>query len=510
LSGFNMGRTVQGTAKVDRRIYVAAAVLSLLLSLWAVWAQFVPNPDAALYLRSAEQFASGQWTEGIGTFRWPFYSLLIAATMTVTGLKAFVAAEILNAILAAVATVAFIALVGRLSNSDRLTALCAAFVILLQPHLAGDRPSVIRDNGYLAFFVLSLYLVARDQVAPDIRTKLAIAAVIVVSGLFRIEGFALAALVPFYYVLRQPGDWKKPSLIVGIVVACLALVPAALLWTSGELTLWLQGHFESDLVTRHWANLSATITGRLHDLKDGFLYPYGGGNEWGAYIGMVFGIVVVNVVRSLTIPLAILAVFAFVPKPVMPRAAGRFVLWFALGQLPMLFVLAFVMLFLDKRYAVGMVIVIDIALAFLLAEAIRQWRSDRLARIFTPIAAAALIGVFAFAVPKPSKLGYLKDAGVWIGQALPQRATIITNDARVAYFTGRPYDQVRIWTYGPKTPPTDDEMARFDYFAFDVANPSDLPPKLANLSAKEFVQSFPGEGGRTVFIYRQIRSATGG
>ena len=82
---------MQVTAGVDRRIYLTAAVLSLLLSAWAVWAQFVPNPDAALYLRSAEQFADGQWTAGIGTFRWPFYSLLIAATMTVTGLKALVA-----------------------------------------------------------------------------------------------------------------------------------------------------------------------------------------------------------------------------------------------------------------------------------------------------------------------------------------------------------------------------------------------------------------------------------
>lgn len=498
---------MQGTARVDQRIYVAAAVLSLLLSLWTVWAQFVPNPDAALYLRSAEQFAAGKWTEGIVTFRWPFYSLLIAATMTVTGLKAFVAAEILNAIQAAVATVAFVALVGRLSNGDRLTALCAAFVILLQPHLASDRPSVIRDNGYLAFFVVSLYLVARDQVAPRVKTKLALAAAVVISGLFRIEGFVLAALVPFYYLLQRPGAWKKPSLLAGIVIACLALVPAAMLWTSGELTLWLQGHFEGGVLSRQWSYFSGIIAGRLHELKDDFLYPFGGGNEWGAYIGMVLGIVVVNVVRSLSIPLAILTVFAFIPRPVMPRATSRFVLWFALGQLPMLFVLAFVMLFLDKRYAVGMVIVIDIALAFLMAEAIRRWRSDRLARIFTPIAAATLIGVFAFAVPKPSKLGYLKEAGLWIGQELPLSATIATNDSRIAYFSGRPYDQVRIWTYGPKTPPTDAEVAKFDYFAFDVAGANDLPPKLANLSAKDLVHSFPGGGGRTVFIYRQIRPA---
>jgi hypothetical protein len=428
--------------------------------------------------------------------------------MTVTGLKAFVAAEILNAILAAVATVAFIALVGRLSNGDRLTTLCAVFVILLQPQLASDRPSVIRDNGYLAFFIVSLYLVARDQVAPGVKTKLALAAAVVISGLFRIEGFVLAALVPFYYLLQRPGAWKKPSLLAGIVVACLALVPAAMLWTSGELTLWLQGHFEGGVLSRQWSYFSGIIAGRLHELKDDFLYPFGGGNEWGAYIGMVLGIVVVNVVRSLSIPLAILTVFAFIPRPVMPRATSRFVLWFALGQLPMLFVLAFVMLFLDKRYAVGMVIVIDIALVFLMAEAIRRWRSDRLARIFAPIAAATLIGVFAFAVPKPSKLGYLKEAGLWIGQELPLSATIVTNDSRIAYFSGRPYDQVRIWTYGPKTPPTDAEVAKFDYFAFDVASANDLPPKLANLSAKDLVHSFPGGGGRTVFIYRQIRPAT--
>ncbi len=503
---------MQATAGVDRRIYVAAAVLSLVLSAWTVWAQFVPNPDAALYLRSAEQFADGKWTLGIATFRWPFYSLLIAGTMTVTGLKAFVAAEIVNACLAASTTVAFVALVAKLSNADRLTALCAAFVILLQPHLASDRPSIIRDNGYLAFFVTTLYLVARDQLAPSIKTRLAIAASIVISGLFRIEGLALAALVPFYYWLRQPGVWKRPALPIGIVVACLALVPAALLWTSGQLTLWLQGHFDSGGVTTELTSFSVVLAGRLHQLKDGFLFPYGGGNEWGAYVGLVLGIVVVNIVRSLTIPLAILTVFVFVPKPVMPRAASRFVLWFALAQLPMLFVLAFVMLFLDKRYAVGMVLVIDIALAFLMAEAIRRWRSDLLARIFTPIAAATLIAVFAFALPKPSKLEYLKDASQWIGQELPRPAMIVTNDARIAYLSGRPYDQIRIWPAGQKDQPTDAEIALFDYFAFDVANQSELPTKLVNLPTKELVRSFAGRNGHTVLIYRRIRPAavTGG
>jgi hypothetical protein len=500
---------VHETIRVDRRIYVVAAALSLVLSLWTAWAQFVPNPDASLYLRSAEQFADGKWSAGVGTYRWPLYSLLIAATMTVTGLKALIAAEIVNAGLAVIATVAFIALVGKLSHGDRLVALCAAVVILLQPGLAGDRPSVIRDNGYLAFFLVALYLVARDQLTPSLRGKLAIGAAIVISGLFRIEGFALAALVPFYYLMRQPGGLKRPVVLISIVAACVVLVPAALIWTSGELTFWLQGNFQSDLAARQWTGLSTIIVERLHNLKYDFLYPYGGGNEWGAYIGIVLGIMVVNIVRALTIPLAILTIFAFYPRRVVPPAASRFMLWFALAQLPVLFVLTFVMLFLDKRYVAGMTLVFDIALAFLMAEAIRRFRSDMLARFFTPVAAAVLIGVFLFAVPKPTKLGYLKDAGQWIGHALPRPATIVTNDGRIAYFSGRPYDEIRNWTYGPKTPPTDAEIAGIDYFVFDVADPGELPPKIADLAAKELVRSFPGQDGRTVLIYRQVRP-TGG
>lgn len=493
---------MRGASNVERSIYVAVVALSLMLSTWTAWVQFVPNPDAALYLRSAELFSHGQWTEGIGIFRWPFYSLVIAGMMTLTGFKALAAAEVVNAILATITTVAFVALVDRLSDRDRLTVLCAAFVILLQPHLVSDRPSIIRDNGYLAFFMVSLYLVARDQLKPDIKIKLAIATAIVISGLFRIEGFALAALIPSYYLLRT-GVWTRPSLLITIAAASLALVPATLFWTSGALTLWLQGRFESDSIVQPWNTFSITIGSRLHELKNGFLFPFGGGNEWGAYIGLVLGIVLVNVVRSLTIPLAILTVFAFFPKPVMSRLASRFVLWFALSQLPILFVLTFVMLYLDKRYAVGTILVIDIALAFLLAEVIRRCRSDLLARIFTPIAAATLIAVFAFAIPKPSKLDYLMEAGQYVGQELPSSATIVTNDTRIAYFSGRPFDKVRVWNYKSNTPPTDAEMAVFDYFAFDVNNSGELPPKVSDLPTKELVRSFPGKNGRAVLIYRQ-------
>ena len=54
-------------------------------------------------------------------------------------------------------------------------------------------------------------------------------------------------------------------------------------------------------------------------------------------------------------------------------------------------------------------------------------------------------------------------------------------------------------------------MARYDYFVFDVTGPADLPARVADLSSKELVRSFPGTD-RTVLIYRQARptAASGG
>jgi len=490
----------------DRQLYLMAAAASVVLSIWGAWAQYVPNPDAATYLRAAELIADGRWTAAVELYRWPTYSVAIAAVMTLTGVKALLAAQIVNAVFTVVTTVAFIALVSRLADGDRLVVLCAAIVILLQPNLTETRPTIVRDNGYFAFFVLSLYLVACDVASPSRATKAGIGAAIVAAGLFRIEGFLLAALVPIYYLVRQPGNWRRPSTILAIVAACLMLIPGVLLWNSGILSQWLTGRVDISGLASAWTGVANTIEARVHDLKYRFLYPYGGGNAWGAYVGITLGIVVVNVVRAVTVPLAILTAFAFFPRRVMPRAANAFVLWFAFAQAPMLLVFTFVTLLLDKRYAIGTALVLDIPLAFLIAEAIRQWRARSAQRFFLPVAAIVLVAVWAFNLPRPSEVGQFKEAGEWIGREIPSNARILTNDGRIAYFSGRPYDQnMRLWAPGGPAP-TAAEFAEFDYFAFDM-DASDLPAAIGKLPARQVMQTFAGKDGSTVIIYARQRDA---
>ena len=57
-------------------IYAIAAAISLVLSFWGAWAQFIPNTDAALYLRSAELLANGRWAAAVATSAGLYTALL--------------------------------------------------------------------------------------------------------------------------------------------------------------------------------------------------------------------------------------------------------------------------------------------------------------------------------------------------------------------------------------------------------------------------------------------------
>ena len=498
VSGFNL------------HIYAIAAAISLVLSFWGAWVQFIPNTDAALYLRSAELLANGRWAAAVATYGWPLYSVAIATVMTLTGLDALLAAQFANALFALITTVAFMGLASRLANRDRLVVMCAAVVILLQPQLVQLRPVIIRDNGYFAFLLVTLYLVACDVALPRLATKIAIAAAIVVTGLFRIEGFFLAALVLIYYSARLHVNWSRFSLMFAIIAAVPLVILGLLLWTSGTFGQWLTGHVGLYGLERGWGHYSEAIATRLHKLRYDLLYPYGGGNIWGAYVGMFLGIATVNIVRAVTIPLAILTVFAFFPKRLMPRSVTEFILCFAFGQLPVLLVFTFATMLLDRRWAVGMALVLDIALVFLVAEMIRQWRPGSAARRFLPVMAVVMLTVWAFAIPRPSKLAYLKEAGQWIGHEVPIDARILTNDSRIAYFSGRPYgDAMRV--------SVDDfseiaaGLARFNYFAVKAKDANSLPTAVRNIIDKQLVRSFAGKDGDQVLVYaRNEAAATAG
>src|SRR5688572_6681140 len=94
-----------------------------------------------------------------------------------------------------------------------------------------------------------------------------------------------------------------------------------------------------------------------------------------AYIGIRIAFVVDFALLALTIPVAVLAVFAFVPRRLLSDFAARVVLWFAGWQLPLLATFMALAFFLDWRYAVTFVLVLSTPAAFTLAGIADEWKA---------------------------------------------------------------------------------------------------------------------------------------
>ena len=173
------------SARSDFRYhYLFGLVGSAMIALWAHFAVIVPNPDATLYLRAAEFFVQGDWHGGVSVYRWPFYSVLIAGAMWTTGLDALSAAQATNFLIDFGVVVAIINLARVLSRDNMEIVSSAAFFSVFHPQLTEFSSLIIRDHGYILFFLLSITLCIRDSIHQSLVNKSAILLSIVAATSF--------------------------------------------------------------------------------------------------------------------------------------------------------------------------------------------------------------------------------------------------------------------------------------------------------------------------------------
>jgi hypothetical protein len=491
---------LQVTTLHARPIYLAAMAGSLLVSVWVSQVQFIPNSDAALYLRAAELFSAGQWREGAAVYHWPFYSLLVAAVTYSTGLAALAAAHVVNALLYVLITVAFIALVGRLAAGDRIVLVCAASIVLLHPRLLQLRSSIIRDHGYYAFLLLSLYWIVRDQQEPRVWSKLYALGAVLLATAFRIEALFVAALVPGYYVFTHAKSRTGRLLVFGgTALIGLLLLPGFLLWATIQQWIFATADFDPVAVVTAFFD---SVRGRVRHLGP-VLAPWGRGFEWVSYVSLTVGITVYETLRAFTWPLALLAAFAFVPRRLVPDQATRLVLWFAGWQIPLLLLFTFFNAFTTWRYSMTIVLLMTIPIVFVLAHAVRGLLSSAVPLRRWPSVAAILliVGTAVVYFPKPTRLGYLVEAAQWIKANLPPSAVIMTNDGRIAYFSGRAYGS-QIVIAGAPHAPSERQLRKADFAVISIDR-AGVPGYLADRPGVEFLATVSeGRGRQKVVAYR--------
>ncbi len=485
-------------------VRVLAAMASLLLSAWSVYLDDVVNNDGVLYLRAAEALQAGDWQAALAFYKWPLYPSLIAGLSLILGLGVEYSAHALNAVLTALAVVAFTALVRELGG-DRKTVIAAAIVVLLYPGLNEYRSFVIRDAGYLGFYLLALLLFVREMKTPSLARRVGWVAAMLVASLFRIEGFVfLCGLL----LMRQWQQARSAPARLGL----LAAVAGAALLSAGALAWWSFGSPQlgqewGRLLASLWQSTATTLADRAELFGDALHERYGRGF---AYAVLFAGLVVLlawEVFVTLTPLYAVLAWHAAHRRLVFQDPTLRR-FWIQLLVLHVLVLAAILLVrqFLTGRFPVALSITLILAVPFSLAALHRRWqqRHRRGARrhwvfplVCVLLALTALDGLY-----QPTDKGYLKEAGLWIKQNTAAQATLFSNDPIVLWYSGKSGAEPHVRYGWPETL----ALARsrtlpYDYLAVRVKR-NDSEQALIDAVGKAPAREFPNHQGSKLLVFQ--------
>lgn len=428
----------------NRDIYLFAAIASMLISAWSVFADPIINHDGVQYLLAANDFAAGRFNEGISLFKWPTYAISIALVSKLTPLGVENSAHLLNALLFASLVCGFLFTVRTLGGT-RSTLIFAAILLLLFPSLNKFRPFVIRDAGYLSFYVWALGFLFVHCRTQGFRPLLAAAVSLTIAGLFRIEAFAIMAMVPIILLgTRASSTWQKRWFwLAGAIVVCVMCIGLALWVFGAESRIPLQT-FKSnplDSTAQIIGQVWQQITFRLDTIRYEFLTEFSGDFAPTVLVVTLLIMVAYESLRRLAFVYAVLAWHAWYRKLVFQQSAVRhFWQLLLLAHLVLLTAFTFSKMFIASRYTMALVLTVLVAAPFSIEHFYNRWRTrdkNKNVRIGFPVLVViiSLLGIDSLDLWTDKR--YVRDAGQWVNTNSETSARLYSNSHIVMHYAGR-------------------------------------------------------------------------
>lgn len=428
-----------------KSVFALAIVASLVISAWCVYADPVVNNDGILYLLVAEEMIRGNWGEALDLYKWPFYPALIALVSGPIGVQVESAAHIVNALLVTAIVVAFMALVLELGG-DRRTLVAAAVIVLLYPDINQYRSFVIRDFGYLAFYLTSLFLFVRHYRRPSKLLGLGWFASMLVATLFRVEGIIFLLYLPLVQHLnRRVSRGRWPIAIMGTAAVFVPIGLSFLWWTYSPTREYDHLAVLTDplaVLGGAWSQISGEFSHKLEAIREEFLIGISGSYAY-AIFGLTLVMIVVWGIMSALGPVYVFLVgHAAYRKLVFPlREVKR--IWYAviLAHLGALCVFALAKLFLTGRYPLALTLTMLLAAPFSITWIYGSWeRARERAAPRTwgfPVLVVLMIATGVEGLDVFTSKSYLREAGLWLNGHIPDRASLYSNNGILTYYAGR-------------------------------------------------------------------------
>lgn len=432
-------RTALAFIRNERNLLLFAAFISVLLSLWHDVRLSVINPDAICYLSSAaaiDQLGMRGAIQLCGQAQWPFYSMIIYALNHLTHLSYLTSAFVIDGVFSLISVMTFILIVRELGASSRVLWFAAA-VILLWSVFNGLRVVIIRDHGFWAFYLISVFLLLRYVKKPCVPVALAWSVSLSIATLFRIEGAIFLLAVPVLCLFRFSLPFRQR-----LQHCCQLSLLTALLGCLAVLWLLIQpkpyiGHLSRvgevmDQLQHGWFLIFQTYQSTKQALAQYVLTPDSADKAHLILIFVFVGWYVSSVIVNLSFVYALLIFYAFRKQALRLSQHNQWVMgsYIAVNvAITVCFLLE--RLFLSKRYLIALCLLLLCWVPFALDDLFQ--RKERLffklALFFIFI--TALGGIFNFNYSKT----FLREAGGWLATHVPAKATLYTNDYQLMYYS---------------------------------------------------------------------------
>ncbi len=465
---------MHGVMQKRLTIYSIAALFSILLSIWAVLKTVVINPDAICYLYSAQAMEKGLTIAShlCEQAKWPFYSVLIFGFTELTHFSSIHAAYVLDGFFSLVTVIAFIAIVDSFTKRVQIVALSAC-VILLAHDFNGLRVEIIRDHGFWAFYLVSLFFALRYLTQKGNGSwfnALLWSMSLIVATLFRIEGAVFLLVFPLaaFFDTRQTIIQKIKTffqlntltLFVGFALCVwLMLHPTQSLGRLTEIQFQLQhGMIELIQSFHQTANALGAHVLNGFSARDA---------DWIA-IGMLVVWYVFIVISNVSPIYAILIMYAWIKKSARLTHETQWVLWtYILINSLITFIFFVDNLFLAKRYLMALSLVLMLWVPFALDHLIVQKRKWLLFLSILLIVIYGLGGIFDFGHSKK----YIREGGDWLALHVSPEQKIYSNDYQLLYYSNHVGDS--IFSVGKKFEDlksiSNGKWRQYDYIALRVS-----------------------------------------
>lgn len=491
----------------DRPILLLCMVIAnIVLSAWCLNIDPVINNDGVTYLGISQLMLEGHWSDAFNYYSWPHYSTFIAGTAKFFFLEIETAAHLLNLILVTSLTIAFVCIVGELSNNNHRIMFIAALVILFFPSITKYRSFIIRDFGYLSCYLWSLYFIFRFCSSLDKKHLIAWILFATLSCLFRIEGIAFLLIASYFLVIFTADKIPHRKLVLSSLSIGLVLLSTTLL-------LWYVKDKYAPMI--EVAQASGKNINNIFELFIANTQDKLGGKEltvanYSIVIAQNIGGVLYELIRRMAVFYFLFAIYAYVYNIGFKSSLiKRIWLVYVLSNLCLLIVFSLYNNFLASRYAMASALTLLLLAPFVIDQLINTFKDYRISKKAVSVFILSLLAISSIeGLDVWTKKNHIKIAGLWVKAHLPKEAKIYSNDRLIPYYAKRSarttlddnYSSLQLGQYI-----STNHLETFDYVALSTKPRDTFENDINKQFLKKYgkpVKIIDGNGNRHVFVYK--------